>query len=79
MPISDEELRRLEPLDRQATPGPWTSMIEGRDHDSGSDFIMTPGDDFELNGATPADQDLIAAFRSALPSLPAESAKARRQ
>ena len=48
-----------------ATPGRWVSHIEGRDHDSGSNFIMTGvgarrGPDIELSGATNADQDFIA-------------------
>ena len=45
------------------TPGPWRSFVEGRDHDSGSSFIMTSDEDFELTGATAADQDFIAAAR----------------
>lgn len=52
-------------------------MIEGRDHDSGSNFIMTKGEDIELTGATHADQDFVAAVRNALPSLLAEVRKAR--
>jgi len=77
MPISDEELDLLEQLYLQATPGPWRSMIEGRDHDSGSHFFMTQGEDIGLNGATYADQDFIAAVRNALPTLLAEIRKAR--
>ena len=46
-----------------ATPGPWRSWIEGRDHESGSDFIETAGEDIELMGATHADQDFIAHAR----------------
>jgi hypothetical protein len=38
---------------------------------------MTPGEDIELNGATPADQDFIAAARNALPTLLVEIRKAR--
>ena len=50
----------------KATPGPWRSFVEGRDHTSGSNFIMTgQGDDrhedIELSGATIEDQDFIAA------------------
>ena len=40
----------------QATPGPWKSYVEGRDHDSGASFIMTSGADIELIGASLADQ-----------------------
>ena len=46
-----------------ATAGPWRSFIEGRDHESGSDFIRTAGEDMELVGATRADQDFIANAR----------------
>lgn len=53
---------------KAATAGKWVSYIEGRDHTSGSDFIMTGvggvrGPDFEISGATHADQDFIAHAR----------------
>ena len=38
-------------------------MIEGRDHESGSHFIRTAGEDIELIGASVADQDFIASAR----------------
>jgi hypothetical protein len=53
----------------QATPGPWKSYVEGRDHDSGSSFIMTSGEDIELIGASVADQDFIAHARQDIPQL----------
>jgi hypothetical protein len=56
----------------QATPGPWKSYVEGRDHDSGSSFIMTSGEDIELLGASVADQDFIAHARQDIPQLLAE-------
>ena len=56
----------------QATPGPWKSYVEGRDHDSGSSFIMTGGEDIELIGASVADQDFIAHARQDIPQLVAE-------
>jgi hypothetical protein len=51
--------------------------VEGRDHDSGSNFIMTGtdtarGNDIELTGATVADQDFIAHARQDIPQLLAE-------
>ena len=55
-----------------ATPGPWKSYVEGRDHDSGSSFIMTGGEDIELIGASVADQDFIAHARQDIPQLLAE-------
>lgn len=56
----------------QATPGPWKSFVEGRDHDSGSSFIMTSGGDIELIGASVADQEFIAHARQDIPQLLAE-------
>jgi hypothetical protein len=55
-----------------ATLGPWKSYVEGRDHDSGSSFIMTSGEDIELIGASVADQDFIAHARQDVPQLLAE-------
>ncbi len=73
----DELIDKLEALAQAASPGPWTSMIEGRDHMSGSNFIMVGQgadrlDDIELHGATLADQDFIAAVRDGVPLLIAE-------
>ena len=72
--LSDEELHLIAARVAVATPGPWTSFIEGRDHQSGSNFIMTGevgrrGQDIELIGATEADQDFIAAAREDIPRL----------
>jgi hypothetical protein len=67
--VTDEELDRIEARLRDATPGPWLSYVEGRDHDSGSSFIQTTDSDIELSGATVADQDLIAHSRQDLPKL----------
>ena len=53
----------------KATPGPWKSFIEGRDHTSGSNFIRTAGEDIELTGATADDQDFIAEARQNVPDL----------
>lgn len=51
-----------------ASPGPWVSYIEDRDHSSGSDFIATGKGshriDIEIHGATTADQDFIASSRT---------------
>jgi hypothetical protein len=44
-------------------------MIEGRDHPSGSSFIMTQGEDIYLTGASFADQDFIAGSRQDIPRL----------
>jgi hypothetical protein len=58
--LAAKELEELKGLLRAATPGPWKSMFEGRDHSGGSSFIMTGasgarGEDIELQGATAAD------------------------
>lgn len=75
--LMEEELSAIEKRANEATLGPWKSYIEGRDHTSGSNFIMTGtsedrGEDIELIGATIADQDFIAAARQDVPMLVAE-------
>lgn len=67
--LTNEEIRKLRDLLSRATPGPWRSYIEGRDHQSGSSFIRTGGDDIELVGASEADQDFIALVRQQAPRL----------
>jgi hypothetical protein len=81
--LSEEELVEILARADAATQGPWTSYIEGRDHTSGSSFIMTGpsearGEDIELSGATTADQDFIAAAREDVPRLVAEIRRLRR-
>ena len=75
--LSDEELAAISKRADAAQPGPWRSFVEGRDHTSGSSFIMTcdkgsRGTDIELTGATAADQDFIAAARQDVPLLLAD-------
>ena len=81
--MDDRQLDELERLERGATPGPWISMIEGRDHHAGDDFIQAPGDrdpdiyvsirvDDSFHPAAAADQVFIAAARNAIPGLIAE-------
>lgn len=72
--LSDEELNSIAERVAPASPGPWKSFIEGRDHQSGSNFIMTGefgsrSKDIELTGATVADEDFIAAARQDIPRL----------
>jgi hypothetical protein len=73
----DEIIKRY----NSATPGPWRAMIEGRDHTSGSSFIMTGemtrGPDIELTGATDADLDFIAHARQDIPTLVEEIVRLR--
>lgn len=63
------EINDIKERCEKATPGPWKSYIEGRDHTSGSSFIRTAGEDIELTGATTYDQDFIAAARQDVPAL----------
>ena len=72
--VDDSELEKIRRRCESATPGPWSSYVEGRDHTSGSNFIMTRsgekrGPDIELSGATDADQDFIANARQDVPKL----------
>ena len=77
--LTDEELQHMQKRCAVATPGPWKSYIEGRDHTSGSSFIMTGGEDIELTGATDADYDFIAHTRQDLPRLLAEVQRLRQR
>ena len=72
--MTDKELNEIRTRCEAATPGPWVSFVEGRNHTSGSNFIKTGsdsnrGEDIELTGATIADQDFIAYARQDIPSL----------
>ena len=78
--LSAAELEAIRRRCDNATPGPWKSFIEGRDHTSGSSFIMTGrgnsrGNDIELSGATSADQDFIAHARQDIVRLLNEIAR----
>ena len=81
--LSDAELRAIEARVTGARAQPWTSFVEGRDHTSGSNVILTGpagqrGEDIELTGATVADQDFIAAARQDVPRLIADIRALRR-
>jgi hypothetical protein len=69
IPLTDEELDKIQLRADQATGGPWKSYIEGREEMSGSSFIMTEGEDIYLTGATDHDQDFIASARTDVPKL----------
>ena len=82
MSITNDELHAMRVRCDAATPGPWKSYVEGRDHTSGSSFIMTGeggsrGPDIELSGATSPDQDFIAHARQDVPRLIAELERLR--
>ena len=82
--LSEDDLARMLARAEAAKPGPWKSYVEGRDHVSGSSFIMTGppdarGDDIELTGASDADQDFVAAAREDVPKLISEIRRLRRE
>ena len=83
LPLTEEELRAIRMRAEAATRGPWRSLVEGRDHTSGSSFIMTGegaarSNDIELTGATVQDQDFIAHARQDVPRLVEEILRLRR-
>lgn len=87
--VTDEELAEIEARLTAASPGPWTSFVEGRDHQSGDDFIRISESDaeddmyvsrFGASGTRPAsaaDQDFIAHARQDIPALIAEVRRLR--
>src|SRR4051794_20619508 len=80
IPMSVADLAAIASRAAAATPWPWRSFIEGRDHLGGNDFIQTAGGDgpdIELSGATRADQDFIAEARQDVPRLLAEVRRLR--
>jgi len=81
--LAPEELDEIRARCDRATPGPWRSYVEGRDHTGGSTFIMvgegaTRRDDLEINGASPDDNDFIAHARQDIPRLVEEVLRLRR-
>lgn len=46
-PLTEEFLLEVETRLKAATPGPWESFVESREHTSGSSFIRTPARDIE--------------------------------
>jgi hypothetical protein len=81
--ISEAELEEIFARCNDATPGPWVSYVEGRDHWGGDHFIMrgegaTRGEDLYLTCATIEDQEFIANARQDVPRLVAEIRRLRR-
>jgi hypothetical protein len=82
--MTTEQLQIIKDRCNATSIAPWVSFLEGRDHESGSSFIMTGipkgediwqekrGEDLEINGATNADLDFIANARQDIPVLIAE-------
>lgn len=82
--ITEEELIQIEDRANSAQAGPWKAYIEGRDHESGSSFIMTGtekqrGKDIEMIGATIADYDFIANARQDITRLISEIRNLRKK
>jgi hypothetical protein len=71
--LSKSYLNEVKKRYESATPGPWISFIEGRDHTSGDSVIVRGEEgsrtDLYLTGATAADQDFIAHAREDIPLL----------
>ena len=91
-PMNESLLSQLEKQERAATPGPWVSSHEGRDHLPGDDAIFTAGGPRQVDPdvyvsirvaggdwhpVSVADQDFIAAARNASPALIAELRRLR--
>ena len=71
--VSNEELHKIKSRCDAATPGPWISFLEDRDHLSGESFIARGANrveaDLYLSGATDSDIDFIAHARQDIPLL----------
>lgn len=81
--LTEENLIEMERRAAEASPGPWESSVEGRDHVSGDSFIRIVGgpDMYVSRDAVPAsaaDLDFIAAARQDVPQLIAEVRRLRR-
>ena len=79
--VTEDELNHLRMLATAASPAPWRSMVEGRDHSSGDSFNMIGREDDRdedlylvrhSGRANAADQDFIAAARNYIDPLPDE-------
>lgn len=72
--MKKNELNKITEITNKATKAPWKSYIEGRDHESGSNFIMTSYQsdrdyDIEFIEIKAEDQDFIAIARNVVPEL----------
>lgn len=84
MQYGDEELDDVERRAAAATEGPWKSIVEGRDQDSGDSFVLTSGPDLYVSCSPPqseeqriANLDFIAAARQDVPRLVEEVRRLR--
>lgn len=69
--VTTEDLETIKKSLSLVTPGPWTSIVEGRDQTSGSSFIQTGDKDYDIDfiKLKEHDQDFIAMSRNMLPLL----------
>jgi hypothetical protein len=81
--LTEKELLEIEMRVKQSQNGPWKAYIEGRDHTSGSHFIMTGNGEntgeIELLGARLEDYDFIANAKQDIPKLIAEIRELKRR
>jgi hypothetical protein len=85
-PLTEEQLAAVRARVDAATPGPWESFVEGRDHHGGDNFIRIGGlvdgwpDMYVSHEANPAPQedlDFIAHARQDIPRLLTEIERLR--
>jgi hypothetical protein len=82
--LTENELIEIEKRLSDSQNGPWKAYIEGINHTSGSNFIMTGeghsrGEDIEMFGATIADYYFIANAKQDIPKLIAEIQRLKNQ
>lgn len=87
--LTDGELDAMQARVEAASPGPWTSYVEGRDHHAGDSVIRVSESDDEddlyvlradengLRPASAAHQDFIAHARQDVPRLISEVRRLR--
>jgi hypothetical protein len=80
--IDERQLQEIRARADAASPAPWKPRVEGRDHESGSSFVMVGEgpdrrEDIELCGASVADYDFIAHARNDVPLLLEEVGRLR--
>lgn len=67
--LTTESFKQIYQQNKKSTLMPWNSYFEGRDHVSGSSFLMTQNEDIEICGISIENQDFIAECRTVLPLL----------
>lgn len=70
--LDEQRLAAIEARAAAAADGPWRAMLEGRDHSSGSSCIATATGGMDLDGASDADIEFMAAARQDVPYLVSE-------